>query len=1076
MSDLTDAPFTVAENAPALRARPMPEATDAPFAERVPFSGGAVRQHFESQARGAKSFKDYLSAGWQQSILGLGLREQAPEVAVDQETPWYGRAVSGAVGLAGDIPAMIAGGVTAQVLTAGRGGPVATGAGAFALPMALRAVMMDAYTKGEVKTSSEFMDRSMHAAWEGFKGAATGAATVMTGGVARALLPAGASIATKAVVPTAAEVLTMVTTSRAMEGQLPEPSDFLDAAIMLGGLKAAGVTATRLRSVYAETGVRPEQVVAEAMRNPEIKAELTASEGPGVPKAYLPLATEQKALAIVPGEKAAQVAASPFALEIPQAVGEPAKPSHVNYDLINTAEDTKLAMARLSQVYEGEIQTQRRGTVSWDQTSAEAAKALSDALGGVDIKLIMPREPGTPAGAAELLARKQMTVGAAESMMAARDNLLAKGSSVTMEEKLQFVASIERAAMIQADFLGARAEAGRALNILKSTAVEAERVRQIQQVVDIYGNGDPVKLAEMMKQLDNPASALKFARDAVKATTWERVIEAWKAGLVSGPVTHMANLIGNSTFAVLRVPIDAVASAIGAVRGGADRVSAVEPIARIFGGLQGTADGLRIAGGILKTGETPGASKAEQFRPAIEGTVGEVVRLPFRALSAEDAVFRSMAERAEANTLAVRAAVQEGLNPLTREFRERVVQLTQNPTPKMQAEITAAGERFTFNSALGEKGKAVQEFVRQWHLEWAVPFIRTPGNIFKELARMTPLAPLVKEWREAFAKGGASRDKAIAEVAVGTAMMSTIFVHAIEGNVTGQGPSDQGKRRTWLAAGNQPYSVKIGDSWYNYQRIQPIGTLVGMAADVAEVWDHLTEEESDKVPKMLSVAFANAVTSQTFLQGITNVVNALSDPKRFGAKLVQQYAGSVVPAIVAQPTAMLDPVTREVYSVVDAVKARLPGLRETLYPKRDVFGEPVQAKERLGAVSPVTETKVSEDKVRSEASRLGISAADAPKKIHLGKFSGKMGDVELTPEERDRFAQTGGQLAYSILATVVNDPTWDALPDLVKRRTYQRVFTQAHKVAAQQSLPIDKRLALLEQITEKVTNELAGGE
>jgi hypothetical protein len=61
-----------------------------------------------------------------------------------------------------------------------------------------------------------------------------------------------------------------------------------------------------------------------------------------------------------------------------------------------------------------------------------------------------------------------------------------------------------------------------------------------------------------------------------------------------------------------------------------------------------------------------------------------------------------------------------------------------------------------------------------------------------------------------------------------------------------------GKRRVQAAASWQPYSVKIGDTYYNYQRLQPVGTLIGMAADVAEVWDHMTEEESDKVPKMLA--------------------------------------------------------------------------------------------------------------------------------------------------------------------------------------------------------------------------------
>jgi hypothetical protein len=104
----------------------------------------------------------------------------------------------------------------------------------------------------------------------------------------------------------------------------------------------------------------------------------------------------------------------------------------------------------------------------------------------------------------------------------------------------------------------------------------------------------------------------------------------------------------------------------------------------------------------------------------------------------------------------------------------------------------------------------------------------------------------VKEWRDAIAEGGVARDKALAEVAVGTTLMTTCFVHALHGNISGAGEPDAGKKRVQQAAGWQPYSVKVGDTWYSYERLQPIGTLIGMAADLAEVWDHLTEEEATR--------------------------------------------------------------------------------------------------------------------------------------------------------------------------------------------------------------------------------------
>jgi hypothetical protein len=337
---------------------------------------------------------------------------------------------------------------------------------------------------------------------------------------------------------------------------------------------------------------------------------------------------------------------------------------------------------------------------------------------------------------------------------------------------------------------------------------------------------------------------------------------------------------------------------------------------------------------------------------------------------------------------------------------------------------------------------------------------------------MTPAAPLVKEWREAIAKGGAERDKALAEIAVGTGIMTSVFIFALDGSITGAGEPDAGKRRVQQAGGWQPYSIKVGDTYYSYQRLQPVGTLMGLAADVAEVWDHLNEDEADKIPKMLTVAFGNAVTNQTFLQGITNIVNAMGDPKRFGPRFVQQLAASTVPNIVGQTTAMNDPLTREVDSMLDAIKARIPGARETLLPKRDVFGEPIQTKERLGGLSPIVESKETADPVRSEAARLNISAGDTPKKVHVGRGSGKLGDVKLTPEQKDVFGDVAGHLAHDVLSQIVSGPGWKGLPDLVKKRAFAKVFLQAHRAGAAAALPPELRAGIAQEITQKIQQEL----
>lgn len=832
--------------------------------------------------------------------------------------------------------------------------------------------------------------------------------------------------------------------------------------------------------------------------------QIEAAREMGVPRAYVEEAKAETGRKIVPGFKAEQIAMEPYADELPKGAGSAPDTSHVNYQYINTPLDVKLTMQRMAEIDQQAIQKQRGGTdgkKSWAESNAEQAKYVNEILGGGEdtLKLLAPRDPEAAGPDVRLGVLKKLAVGAAKDSARLRDVLLEKGDDATVREQLEYMGSIERARMIQAEFLGERASVARALNALKdstegsgeigrmldvigygeeaklyqSPAQEAANLKaQLDAIMLNFGGRTPLDIAKLHKQVNTLKGTFKLAKTVTEATGWEKMVEGWKAAILSGPVTHMANMMGNATFAVLRSPIDATAALIGRARFAPveERVALMEPLSRVMGLLEGSKDGLKAGYAAMQTEQT--STKGEQFRFAIEGRKGEIIRLPFRALQAEDVVFKTMNERAELYTLASRQATVEGLSPLTREFRERIAELVQAPPDAMAAEASEAATRFTFNTSLGEKGQAVQNAVRKWHLEWAVPFIRTPANVAKELLRMTPLAPAIGEWRAEIQKGGVARDKAMAEVAVGTAISAVVMAWAFDGSVTGAGEPDPGKRRVAQAAGWQPYSIKIGDKYYSYQRLQPFGTLIGMAADVANVWDHLNEEESDKVPKMLSVAFANAITNQTFLQGITNVVQVLADPQRYGPKFVQQMAGSVVPGIVAQPTAMADPIAREVDSILDAVKSRIPGLRQELMPKRDIFGEPVASTERLGVVTPITTKAQSQDKVRTEAERLGVSVADTPKKTHIGAGSGKLGDVKLTPEERDKFADIGGHLAYDLLADVVNSPQWEKLPDLAQKRVFNRVFSSAHRVAALQAIPLEKRLKLGQEITEKVIQEL----
>lgn len=113
----------------------------------------------------------------------------------------------------------------------------------------------------------------MGTAWEGAKGAVTGAAASLGGEFAAPLgSMAGAG----------SEIAAMTTAGSLMNGKLPKPQDFVDGAIVIGGIHAITSLAPKLRNIYANTGETPAQVADVAERDVQVKQDLLR-DGPELP-------------------------------------------------------------------------------------------------------------------------------------------------------------------------------------------------------------------------------------------------------------------------------------------------------------------------------------------------------------------------------------------------------------------------------------------------------------------------------------------------------------------------------------------------------------------------------------------------------------------------------------------------------------------------------------------------------------------------------------------------------------------------------------------------------------------------
>jgi endonuclease YncB( thermonuclease family) len=671
-----------------------------------------------------------------------------------------------------------------------------------------------------------------------------------------------------------------------------------------------------------------------------------------------------------------------------------------------------------------------------------------------------------------LLSRRKGQALNAEEALAARQILAKSGNElVNAAKKLQgldnpgdvdladFRQKWLRHVAIQEQVSGMTAEAGRALQQFRMAANSRSiRGEVLAGLVD--GGGGRHRIQEAADALINavessPGQFNTLAEKLSKPRWRDKAVELWYNILLSGPQTHAANIVSNALTALGQFPEHAAAAGIGlgrrALTGAAsDRVYGTELGARAFGLLQGTQEGIVQFGRAMRTGMTSDAvSKIEAHsQPAISGIKGDLIRVPTRALTAEDEFFKAIARRMELSGLAARQAASEGLKG--KAAATRIAELTSNPPDAMLARSFDYARYITFQRPLSGLPQSISSMTqRHPALKFLIPFVRTPTNLLKFAVERSPAAPLLKEWRGDFMAGGARRDLAVAKAMVGTGFGMWMADLARQGVITGSVPSDPNKERLLRADGWQPNSVRIGSTYYSYNRLDPFASTIGVAADLATKQDNMTPRQLDQATGLLVASIMKSLGDRTWLSGISDFIGMLDDPQRnMPGYLKRQGASMLVPAISAQVAHAVDPVRRKTQTLGDEIQARVPGISSSLPAQRDVWGDVIPT-DRLGpdVVSPVTMTKRRNDLVNKEMLRLNAPATLFPKS-HTVKGQ----RIDYTPQEQDRLAPMAGKAAHDAILAMIKAPGWQQLNPDAQRKVIKEAIAGGRS-DARASLP-----------------------
>ena len=235
-------------------------------------------------------------------------------------------------------------------------------------------------------------------------------------------------------------------------------------------------------------------------------------------------------------------------------------------------------------------------------------------------------------------------------------------------------------------------------------------------------------------------------------------------------------------------------------------------------------------------------------------------------------------------------------------------------------------------------------------LKFVIPFVRTPTNLLTYGISRSPfgsLQVLSKDFRAKLRSPDASvraetRGRLATSVATTASLLYFLQSGKGQGLITGYGPKNKEQRESWEMA-NQQYSIKVGDKWVSYNRLDPIATILGVVADIneAQTYNELDDGDLEKVFSVAALAFSNNITSKSYVQGLDNLFDFLKfkDPVRDAEKFLGSIAGGFVPNVINQSLNYEeDRPLREARGIIDRMIKRTPA-GGNLPPRRNMLGE-----------------------------------------------------------------------------------------------------------------------------------------
>ena len=595
-------------------------------------------------------------------------------------------------------------------------------------------------------------------------------------------------------------------------------------------------------------------------------------------------------------------------------------------------------------------------------------------------------------------------------------------------------------------------------------------------------------------------SIYNIAADTRMVSTGEKVKTVRRMGMLSKVSTVMRNLVSNNVFdpvdSVARnvsVPLDMLVSTITGTRSVAGDASWFSAAKR-KGSMDGLARACMEVG--LDVDTSGGAGKYENTANRTFKMSGGVFSKLMSTWEAYEGYTLNATDEFQKG--GIEASVQQGIDRLYEKGKIK------DDSLRDAGKQEALYRTFQDKTVLSDAAIGVRNALNKAHIgdvgagDIVLPFAQVPSNLGARAIEYSPAGLIVSaadfiNMLDSAKKGNltaAQQAKAVQGVGralTGSGMIAIAAAGALRGwlKVTGD-DEDKNKDALGKTHGLDGTQLNIsaalrdlrGESaeWQHGDTLLSIGFLDPLNAQLttgALIADDIRSEDGVTAGRVLGNSLSGALQSvldTPVMSTFQDVASSYeySDASTTGGKVLdaaQKYAAnqisSVIPNSLRGIAQGLDDTERNAYSsdnvwqqAVDNAKASIPGLRETLPAKTDVWGNPVKNEGGVRNfmnrnINPGNITTYKTDAVSSEIEKISEATGTslypdrtAPRSL---KVDGEA--VSLTFEQRSMYQKAYGDAYSAAVTSLTSNKNYKAMPDSMKAE----ILKQAKDVATEQA-------------------------